>query len=362
MINKTLEYREYQQIVINKAARAFLKHKMKSALVVSPTGSGKTIMMLSILKNLVKNAKEIFGKDEIQIGWTAMRRNLLLQAEKENNELIHVPNVHYISMFEKNPPEVDLLAEDESHHTAANSAINIQNKTKALIRVGCSATPHRLDNLKLCYSTIITEAGYHRLIQDGYLSQFNQYMMPQWDVNTVTKTYLEDPERWGKTIMFFLTVNEAYEAANILKANGIKADTITGETERYEQLEEFENGETQVMTNVFVLTEGYDYSALRTVFVRDSRKGPTMQMAGRVLRTYPGKIANIIQSKNTHWPFTKTAKPFQQFLWDNEWINIGSNEMVDLMYDKMTKRIIQIEVNMPQFILNKQKKKNGIKY
>ncbi len=70
----------------------------KSVMIESPTGSGKTVMgnlSIKALQSLVP---------DLAVGWVAMRRNLLSQANAENRSLgINAEGIHYVSMFDKNP-------------------------------------------------------------------------------------------------------------------------------------------------------------------------------------------------------------------------------------------------------------------
>ncbi len=88
------------------------KKVFQSVLVESPTGSGKTVMGLLI-------AEKMQEQSSLKIGWVAMRRNLLSQAQRENERLGFGLNVQYVSMFDSNPPEVDFLIVDEAQHDAA---------------------------------------------------------------------------------------------------------------------------------------------------------------------------------------------------------------------------------------------------
>lgn len=361
-ILKELECRDYQQSIINKTIESFLDD-INSIMIVSPAGSGKTIMAFSIANKILELSQKLLNKspEDIVFGWMAMRRNLLKQAKDENENIqgLQVPNVKYISMFDKAPPKVDVLIEDECHHSAAGSAVNIEDKSNPSIIYGLSATPIRTDRMKLCFSKTITEAGYYNLIQNNYLAQFNQFMIPNWDVKTVTSIFLQDPQKWGKSLMFFLTIKEAGAAAQILKKNGIKVDMVTGKTDRFEQLERFENNEIQVLTNVYVLTEGFNMEDLKTVFVRDSQQGPTIQMAGRVLRKHPDiPVTNIVQSVNTKWPFIRTAPSVHQYVFKKgRWYSVGPNELSNIIYREMIKRLISSTSELPEFLRRKQKQK-----
>jgi superfamily II DNA or RNA helicase len=350
---RTLEHRDYQHRIIDKTLGSYRKGAT-NVLIESPAGSGKTVMALSAMKKLVSDAPDLVGKksQDITFGWVAMRRNLLAQAKEENDEMIGCPNIKYISMFDSNPPPVDILVVDEAQHDAANSCHHIHNICNPKLVLGLSATPFRTDRMKLSFDVVIKDAGYHRLIQDGWLSQFNQWMLSEYNVGNVTSAYLKDRAKWGKTLIYFLTIAECEQAAAILKAGGVRCDVVTGYTDRFAQIDEFEADNLDVLLNVYVLSEGFDFPRLRSVFVRDSQKGPVIQMAGRVLRKHPDiPIANIVQSADTRWPFVRTAKPHAQFITvGDEWRSLGTNELVDIMQKRMLRKIIQTDTRLPAFI------------
>lgn len=354
-----IEERDYQQRIIGKTTEAFLQGA-RNVLIESPAGAGKTIMAFSSLLNLLPHSQQLFKKpaSEVKFGWVAMRRNLLAQAKKENEEKMHVPNVHYISMFDSNPPKMDMLILDEGHHDAANSSRHVYSTCEPAIALGLSATPFRQDRMQLCFDKTIKDAGYHRLIQDGWLSQYHQYMLKTFNPQTVTAAYLAERQKWGATLMFFYRISECMEAAKILMEAGVRCDVVTGSTDRFAQLDRFEAGELDVLINVYVLSEGFDYPALKTVFVRDSSRGPTIQMAGRVLRKHPDiPISNIVQSQTTKWPFVKTAKALQQFIsTDNGWLSVGTNDNIESARTEMLNRLRVSTATLPKFLLDKLKK------
>ena len=86
-----------------------------------------------------------------------------------------------------------------------------------------------------------------------------------------------------------------------------------------------------MILSVAVLAEGFDCPAPQSVFCRPGGRGPTVQMAGRVLRRFPG-IAhkNVIQCGDTRHPFTATAQPAVQHVWkEGGWRSIGLNNRVE---------------------------------
>ncbi len=82
-----LEIRDYQARIVGKAlthfegtspdSQAAVERPAHSVMVESPTGSGKTVMGLEIARQMQRR----YG---YSVGWVAMRRNLLAQADREN--------------------------------------------------------------------------------------------------------------------------------------------------------------------------------------------------------------------------------------------------------------------------------------
>src|SRR5687768_6555703 len=87
-----LQTRPYQQRIVGRAVDLFCDQGMRSILIDSPTGSGKTVMGLLI-------AREMQGRLGVRVGWVAMRRYLLGQAEAENHEKGIGVEASYVSMF-----------------------------------------------------------------------------------------------------------------------------------------------------------------------------------------------------------------------------------------------------------------------
>lgn len=347
---KVIEQREYQERIIGKTYKAFLEEGFRSVMIESPTGSGKSIMALTALKRMQETQKLTFA-------WGAMRRKLLKQAIEEN-ESVGVKDIKFFSMFdkEKDLPKCDLIVTDEAQHDAAATCANVHKVCGAKWSLGLTATPFRTDRMKLAYEKIITDCGVRFLIEQGYLSNFNQYVVNKWTPEEVTMRFIAEKEKWGKSVMFFNDKQLCYQANEILLAAGVRSAVITGACSQKEQdfmYDQFDNGELQVLINIFLLTEGFDAPDLQTVFVRDSIKGPVMQMAGRALRKdpkNPAKIANIVQSEDTHWPYSKTARAKMEYVWDadaSEWRSITPGRQVSIVAQNVIDMMRGKELSLP---------------
>lgn len=374
--------RPYQRRIVTKASDMFmgrytngaqeLEPAARSVLLESPTGSGKTVMGWLAAKVLQAEVPDLV------VGWVAMRRNLLSQAAAENvSKGINVRNVHMISMFDRNPVELVelkkqgrpvLFVVDEAQHDAANSMAHLHNTIEPEYILGLSATPFRTDRVKLCFDKVIKDAGIHQLIQDGYLSKFHHFSIPNWNVETVTQAYLREPERWGKSAFYFKNLEECFGCAGILRRAGVVCDVVTGDTAVEDQLEAFRAGDIPVLINCMKLTEGWDEPSLDTAWIRDSGKGCTMQMGGRAFRRNVDKegkpvagwrgFKQIVQSKQTRWPIIRTAMPEQQYVWqEDSWLSLTVNPKLNTINQNARLAIAQTEVELPAFITNKAAKR-----
>ena len=371
VISGTLvEPRPYQRRIVSKADAIFggryqntqgeTEPPARSVIIESPTGSGKTVMALLTCKVLQAT------RPDLVVGWVAMRRNLLSQAAKENTEKgINVENIHFVSMFDRYPESLMnaklagkpvLLVVDEAQHDAATSMSHLHNLIEPSMILGMTATPFRTDKMKLCFDKVIKDAGIHTLIQDGYLSKFDHFTIDKWDPENVARHYLREPERWGKSIFYFKNLEQCFSCHSILTSAGVKAEVVTGDSDWEAQLDRFRDGEIPCLINCMKLTEGFDEPSLQTAWVRDSGKGCTMQMGGRAFRKFPAlPVKNIVQSKNTRWPFLKTAMPEYQYLWQNDdWMSLKINPKIEQINMNARIAICSIPVTLPKFLTEKK--------
>ena len=350
-----VQSRPYQHRIIESAVRMMggtyakrdgqLAPKASSVLIESPTGSGKTVMGLAIAA-LVQRATGA------RVGWVAMRRNLLAQAEAENRLRRFGVRMQTISMFEKSPPMVDLLIVDEAQHDAATSMANLHSQIQPAWTLGLSATPYRSDRIKLCFDQVIRDAGIASLIADGYLSSYHHYTIPEYTPNQIAKFLIRDPERWGRSLVFFHRRSECELLYMLLRQAGVSCAVVTATSNHEKQIESFVSGQTQVLINMAILTEGFDCPELKTVFCRPSGKGCTIQMAGRVLRSsHRVPIKQVVQCNRTPHPMLRTAAAAEQYLWTDEgWRSIRPNRMLNQMTAIARNRVAAAEVSLPKLV------------
>lgn len=312
----TWETRPYQQEAVAACLAGFMEKRCASVMLESPVGSGKTYMALETIHLL----QELLGR-RLRVDWVAPRRHLLRQVMEANMDL-HRDTIRPVSLFEKTPPEADLVVLDEAHHEATQSCVLLYEKMKADFVLGLSATPLRTDRMKLSFQETVTTCSIDRLIREGYLSPFHSYMLPHYGPQIVGECYLNSPERWGKSLAFFHTVMECRQFQEVLAKAGVPCEVVTAESDKDRQLEEFVAGKVRVIANVSMLTEGFDQPDVQTIFARDASRLPTMQMCGRGLRKAEGKgFCNVVQSAKTSYLFEKVTPAQRRFkLMNGQWM------------------------------------------
>lgn len=350
-----VELRDYQQRICAKALDYFAggsgercehaEPPAHSVMVESPTGSGKTIMGLEIARQMQRR----YG---YSIGWVAMRRNLLVQAEQENRRRGFHVDMQTISMFDKAPPKVDMMVVDEAQHDAATSMANLHCMIRPQKVLGMTATPYRTDRIKLCFDKVIKDAGIHQLIHDGYLSRYHHYTIGDYTPGSVAECYAREPERWGKSLIFFHRLVQCQACYELLQQRGFRAEIVTATTDRQRQLADFAAGKLDILLNMAILTEGFDCPSLKTVFCRPSGRACTIQMGGRVFRKHESlPFKQIVQCRRTRHPFVKTALADEQYAWSDEgWHTLKLNRRIADISDRARQAIARSQAKLPPIV------------
>lgn len=222
---------------------------------------------------------------------------------------------------------VGLIITDECHHAAAKSYLDVYAAFPDALHAGFTATLERGDGVGL--GSVWDDVVYSRsplwMMKHGFLVQPRAFTgdVGGLDLKGVKRSggdyqagdlgrALEEsevasllPAVWREhaegrpTVAFTPTVATAHQMAEAFRRTGIPADTVSGETpteERRAVYERFRTGETRVLCNCMVLTEGWDAPwASCAIVARPTRsRSLYMQMVGRVLRPWQGKTDAVV--------------------------------------------------------------------
>jgi ATP-dependent helicase IRC3 len=332
-----IKLRPYQA----KCLDAIEKHHRdgKNRQIVSlPTGSGKTVVFAALIRKMkakslvLVHTGELLNQaaEKIKMIAPGLDVGLLNGSTKNFDSQILVGTVQSTrqpqTMERLSRNGFDLLIADEAHHFAADGAkailegLGFGRDTKKLL-LGFTATAFRSDSRGLgeVFDIISYEKSTKEMIAEGYLAKpkgikiisdldFSKIelsgddyrasslskIMDAPEINDlIVRSYLERGEG-RKAICFGVNVAHARNLADMFNASGVHSEAVFGdmpEGDRKAALERFRAGETQLLTNCQLLTEGFDAPEVSCVIVaRPTRsRGLYQQMAGRGLRIFPNK-------------------------------------------------------------------------
>lgn len=133
----------------------------------------------------------------------------------------------------------------------------------------------------------------------------------------IVKQYIDNKNKYGKTIVFALNQNHCRALCEEFRAAGVKCDyVISDKTGAQDTIREFKENKFDVLINVQILTEGSDIPDIKTVFLTRQTNSDSllMQMIGRGLRGPAAggtKEVNIIDFHDTWDKFSFWLDPEQ---------------------------------------------------
>jgi superfamily II DNA or RNA helicase len=337
--------RDYQE----KAKAAVLGARdrgLHRVMVVMPTGTGKTTLFASLVDEFDRN----YGEGSLVV---AHRSELLHQAANrvrliaprlsvgieggsltaEEGSRVVVAGVQSIGRPDSKRLawfHPGLLIMDEGHHAPADTWQNVLRRFGSYegtcFTLAVTATDHRMDNKPLhgsesaIFEDVVFRYPLRQAVADGWLVDLRGYRVATGTdltkvrkvrgdyhqaelaraVNTEERNYTafrhwSDIARDRRTIVFCVDVQHAKDVTELFRSHHIAAEHVDGTMKadaREGVMRRFSNGQTQVLVNVDVATEGFDVPAVSCVLMlRPTQSwGLYAQMAGRGVRTHPGIV------------------------------------------------------------------------
>jgi len=301
-----VQLRDYQSRAIERAREAY-RQGARSVCLVSPTGSGKTVIASELARSAVARGGRVL--------WVAHRAELLRQAQSklsmfgvpagivapwaksEPNIPVQVASVDTLVARGSLPPATVVIW-DECHHVAASGWHTIAEHYRTSTILGLTATPSRGDGRALddVFGALVVVAQPRELIEAGHLVPTHVFA-PETKRKQLALDPLDAYQQrtpGTQTLVFCPNVAYANDLAMRFSGAGVEAACVDGGCSaevRAAALDAFADKRLRVLTNVYVLTEGYDCPGIETVILARgaSTPGIYLQMVGRGLRPAPGK-------------------------------------------------------------------------
>lgn len=299
--------REYQNRALDEVAEAH--RELTRVCCVMPTGAGKSVLARAWARRQVDagRAKGLILAHRIEL-LRQMRGHLaevgiaagIMSPEERAEPWLTVQCASLDTIVARGAvPEAEWVIVDECHHIVADTWRPVVEAQPNALVLGLTATPQRGDGRPLgdVFQKLVVGAQYSELLAAGHLVPCKVHRPAEYQSSDLAtdpvEAYLKHGE--GKRgFAFCRNVTESKQLAADLRTQGVRAENVDGAMSakrRAEILDRFRAGELDILTNVHVLTEGFDVpSAEVCLLARGAgNAGTYLQMVGRVLRPAPGK-------------------------------------------------------------------------
>jgi superfamily II DNA or RNA helicase len=311
--------------------------------MVAPTGSGKTVIAAAIIaRAAARGHRAVVVSHRIEI--VTQTREILaaggtasgvIQAGLDDQLRLYEPvQVASIATLtaravrtKRMPlPPATLLVIDEAHHARAPTYQALIEQYPDATLLGLTATPCRGDGrgLGTVFKTMIEAPQVAALIEGKYLVKSRVYAPVPEDIAKGVKTQSGDyiisqlagrmntdqlvgdlVTHWHKhgenrpTVAFAVDVAHSVHIRDEFVKAGARAEHLDGSTPKNDRdaiLARLRSGETKVVSNCMVLTEGFDCPDIGCIILARPTKqmGLFRQMIGRGLRPADGKTDVVI--------------------------------------------------------------------
>lgn len=308
------ELRPYQVQAI-ESMRAEFRRGKRAVLLVSPTGSGKTVLIAEISRlHLEKGGRvlvvchraELITQTVAKLGAASVERIGVIAAGRDvdSEAPCLVASVQTLrSRLGSLPPGVTLLILDEAHHFPAGEWSRIPGAYPEAKCVGLTATPERADGTPLgdIFDALVVVCQTRDLQAIGHLVPCD-VVSPEKACAVARESAVE---AWlthagaRPGIAFAKSVEEAKSLAVTLSERGLPSLAVWGamtKADREAAIAGFASGRVQVLTSMAVLTEGFDSPRAEVCMLARTvgHTGLYLQIVGRVLRPCEGKTSALL--------------------------------------------------------------------
>ncbi|MEA3296166.1 MAG: DEAD/DEAH box helicase [Patescibacteria group bacterium] len=334
--SSSIKYRKYQYDAVFSL---FLNEE--EGILVAPAGSGKTIIGLSLiplfgqptlwLTHTKPLAKQVF--ERVQTFLPTLKNDdvrFIMGGKWKEGKILTIAlvqtlvrNIEKLKAIKNN---FGLVIVDECHHSPSTTFTNILIELNPYYLFGLTATPYRKDKMENIMFQIIGPANI--LIPTDSVESSKNIIKPKIKYRTIVSKHVHDNNVQrlmkhhiidnkkrnhiivGDVIAEAVKNNFCLVASdrkihceilyNLISIGWEKTGIATGnykDKHVQEQVEKFNNKEiTVLITTYSLLGEGFDIPFLNRAFITTPfrNKVRTIQLIGRVQRSYPGKKDAVV--------------------------------------------------------------------
>ncbi|MGI8583803.1 MAG: DEAD/DEAH box helicase [Chitinophagaceae bacterium] len=337
-----VELRKYQTDGISKIFEAWdpKRLNLKNVLFQMPTGTGKTTVFSEIvrkahLKNkfvlivvhrieLVEQIAQRLSSFNVSVGIISANTN------PEPDKEVQVATIQTLS--KRTYPPADIVIIDECHHSKADTYKKLWSIYPDARFLGVTATPVRItgEGFDDLYDILIPIGSLSYFFEHNFLAKVKHLVcgipdlsrvrqkMRDYDLqmlknvmlsNTLMANLVDSYKKFAngkKTIVFAVDVEHSQNIVKRYLEAGIPSahlDSKTPKQERISILNKFRAGEILVLSNVDIVSEGFDVPDCEVVQLARPTKSLVLylQQVGRCMRPSPGKEHAIVLDNAGLW-------------------------------------------------------------
>ena len=388
--------------------------KVDNVMLQMPTGTGKTIVFTSIVRDIRRWCETNSPKSQILI--LAHRKELIDQASEKLLGLSHgiIQSGHTMNldlpiqvasiqtfMSRRNYEQMrrkrfDFIIIDEAHHSMAPGYQKLWTMYPKSKKLGVTATPWRMSHsgFTTLFDDIVLSHSVEWFVNNGYLSNYDYISIPnksniQHEINNISrfgvdgdylaselssvcdkdkiraqlyKSYRQFAEG-KKGIIYAIDRKHASNIAELYATKGVPVAMIDGTTsveERASIIDDFRNGTIQVIVNVNIFSEGFDCPNIEFVQLARPTKSLSLylQQVGRALRISPDKKSSVIL--DNVGLYNRFGTPMANRHWRSHFIgsvvedgdyNDGTSLRRDIIFDSETEREVDYSEDDEQMLI-----------
>lgn len=340
--------RPYQQQM--KEEVYSLWDKMDNLMIQMPTGTGKTIVFTSVVRDIRRWCTLHSPESKILI--VAHRKELITQASSKlkdvphgiimsgtKQQMQHMVQVASIQTFMScrnyetmRHYRFDFIIIDEAHHSIASGYQKLWEMYPHSKKLGVTATPWRMNHcgFRSLFSEIILSKPIEWFVNEHYLSNYDYISIRR---NSETQKAVNSIDRFGvdgdyleselsnifdcdhiraelyksykkfadgkKGIIYAIDRRHAANILDLYASHGVSIRMIDGTTpadERQSIIDDFKDGVVRVIVNVNIFSEGFDCPDIEFIQLARPTRSLTMylQQVGRGLRISDSKEKSLI--------------------------------------------------------------------
>jgi superfamily II DNA or RNA helicase len=350
----SVKLRPYQKRAVEEALSS------EQGIVVSPTGSGKSLMGLELIRQRKQRSLIIVHRSDLATQWIkvieerlGVKAGLIGEGRFEIGDLITVAMIQTLSSREEETKKLSetfgLILVDEVHHVPSETFSEVISWMSAKYLYGLSATLNRRDGLeKIIYRCIgpviavverdevesrgntvpLSVFAKNTGFDPGPLNSWNEYLEAITNSEERNKLIIDIAIKERAPVLILCDrIEHAERLSALLDKLGVKhvlAHGQLGASDREDAMEELKTAQITIGTTG-LLGEGLDVSSWEILIMASpiSSEIKLMQALGRIVRPANGKLTGVVYDLKDECGFAGNSfkNRFSIYKKHNIWVN-----------------------------------------